>query len=142
MISTCPRLGIISTPGNNCFVKALVHNNNCWVVNLKLTSLMLVGKGELKNFPPSEKMQADLVEALLGAIYKYLIFHSLNHLWAAIFISPLWINIAANGTPGTKVLGWAIMYFIACVIFQKYLMKPIDNYIKTTFINNHESNLQ
>ena len=67
---------------------------------------------------------------LLGFIYKMIIQQSINYLWGFTMVSSLWININCNGTPGTKILGWILMYYIAFLFFRYVLMKPLDNYIR------------
>ncbi|MBL7703047.1 MAG: hypothetical protein JNM14_12415 [Ferruginibacter sp.] len=71
-----------------------------------------------------------LVGWLLGFIYKTIILQSVNYLWGFTMVSSLWININCNGTPGTKILGWILMYYIAFLFFRYLLMKPLDNYIR------------
>jgi hypothetical protein len=71
-----------------------------------------------------------LVGWLLGFIYKTIMEQSINYLWGFTMVSSLWININCNGTPGTKILGWIIMYYIAFLFFRYLLMKPLDNYIR------------
>jgi hypothetical protein len=67
---------------------------------------------------------------LLGFIYKMIMLQSINYLWGFTMVSSLWININCNGTPGTKILGWILMYYIAFLFFRYILMKPLDNYIR------------
>ena len=67
---------------------------------------------------------------LLGFIYKKIILQSMNYLWGFTMVSSLWININCNGTPGSKILGWIIMYYIAFLFFRYFLMKPLDRYVK------------
>ena len=71
-----------------------------------------------------------LVGWLLGFIYKNIITQSINYLWGFTMVSSLWININCNGTPGTKILGWILMYYIAFLFFRYLLMKPLDKYIR------------
>lgn len=71
-----------------------------------------------------------LVGWLLGFIYKLIIQQSINYLWGFTMVSSLWININCNGTPGTKILGWILMYYIAFLFFRYLLMKPLDSYIR------------
>ena len=71
-----------------------------------------------------------LVGWLLGFIYKMIMMQSINYLWGFTMVSSLWININCNGTPGTKILGWILMYYIAFLFFRYVLMKPLDNYIR------------
>lgn len=71
-----------------------------------------------------------LVGWLLGFIYKTIMLQSINYLWGFTMVSSLWININCNGTPGTKVLGWILMYYIAFLFFRYVLMKPLDRYIR------------
>lgn len=67
---------------------------------------------------------------LLGYVYKIIIQQSINYMWGFTIVSPLWINFNSNGTPGTKIFGWILMYYIAFLFFRYVLMQPIDNYIK------------
>ena len=71
-----------------------------------------------------------LVGWLLGFIYKMIMMQSINYLWGFTMVSSLWININCNGTAGTKILGWILMYYIAFLFFRYVLMKPLDNYIR------------
>ncbi len=72
---------------------------------------------------------------LLGFIYKTIMLQSINYLWGFTMVSSLWININCNGTPGTKILGWILMYYIAFLFFRYLLMKPLDKYIRGGIIN-------
>ena len=67
---------------------------------------------------------------LLGFVYKQIILQSINYLWGFTMVSTLWINFNCNGTPGSKILGWILMYYIAFLFFRYLLMKPLDNYIR------------
>jgi len=71
-----------------------------------------------------------LVGCLMGWVYKLLIQKSLNFIWGFSFASSLWVYISCNGTPGTKILGWILMYLIAFFLFKRFLMKPIDKYLR------------
>lgn len=71
-----------------------------------------------------------LVGCLMGWVYKLLIQKSLNFIWGFSFTSALWVYISCNGTPGTKILGWILMYLIAFFLFKRFLMKPIDKYLR------------
>lgn len=71
-----------------------------------------------------------LIGWLLGFIYKIIIQQSINYLWGFTMVSSLWINVNCNGTPGTKILGWILMYYIAFLLFRYLLMKPLDSYIR------------
>lgn len=68
---------------------------------------------------------------LLGFVYKLIIKQSINYFWGFTMVSSLWINFNSNGTPGSKILGWILMYYIAFLIFRFFFMKPIDRYIKS-----------
>jgi hypothetical protein len=70
-----------------------------------------------------------LIGYLLGFIYKVIIMKSINYAWGYTMVLPLWIYIFCNGTAGTKILGWIIMYYIAFSIFRYTLMRPLDKYI-------------
>lgn len=67
---------------------------------------------------------------LFGSMYKLIMRVSPNYLWACVGVTPLWFNIACNGTPGTKILGWLFTYFIALVIFRRFMLAPIDKMIR------------
>jgi hypothetical protein len=54
---------------------------------------------------------------------------SINYLWGFTMIAPLWTYINCNGTPGAKILGWILMYYIAFMGFRYFFMKPFDRYI-------------
>lgn len=71
-----------------------------------------------------------LLGLTFGYVYKLIVTVAPNYLWACIGITPLWYNIACNGTPGTKILGWLFTYFIALFIFRRFLMVPIDKMIQ------------
>lgn len=71
-----------------------------------------------------------IVGWLMGFIYKMIIRQSINYFWGFTMVSSLWININCNGTPGSKILGWIFMYYIAFLFFRYLLMKPLDNYIR------------
>lgn len=66
---------------------------------------------------------------LMGFIYKKILHQSLNIVWGLAMVTPLWFNISCNGTAGTKVLGFLIMYYIAFYLFNKYLIKRVDDYM-------------
>lgn len=72
-----------------------------------------------------------IVGWLFGFIYKLIILKSINYLWGFTMVTPLWFNINCVGTPGTKIFGWLLMYFIAFIIFRFALMKPLNNYIES-----------
>lgn len=71
-----------------------------------------------------------LLGLLFGYIYKLIIAVAPNYLWACIGITPLWFNIACNGTPGTKILGWLLTYFIALFLFRRFFMVAVDKMIR------------
>ncbi|MBL0056508.1 MAG: hypothetical protein IPP31_09990 [Chitinophagaceae bacterium] len=70
-----------------------------------------------------------LVGLLPGFIYKVIILQSINYLWGFTMVSSLWININCNGTPGNKILGWILMYYIA-FLFQVFADETLDRYIR------------
>jgi ribonuclease-3 len=94
--------------------------------DLNLTPLMLVGKGEIKNYPPSEKMQADLVEALLGAIYLDSNFQtamSVLRFWLESFEKrskwPLWdLEFAQNLDEKSQLQEWTLARFKELPIYE------------------------
>jgi hypothetical protein len=67
---------------------------------------------------------------LLGNIYKYIIRHSLNHVWGLAFVAPLFFLIPSLGIATTKFLGWVLTYFIVWFAINKYAMKRIDAFLK------------
>ena len=67
---------------------------------------------------------------MLGYIYKYIISHSLNRIWGLSFVSPLFFLIPNLGVATTKFLGWVLTYFIVWFIFNKYLVKRVDKYLR------------
>ena len=72
-----------------------------------------------------------LVGCLLGFIYAQILTQSINYVWGYSMVVGLWTKINCNGTAGSKILGWIITYYIAFFIFKKFLMKPLDNYLRT-----------
>ncbi len=73
-----------------------------------------------------------LVGCLLGWVYKLLITKSINFVWGFSMIVPLWVYINCNGTPGTKILGRILMYLIAFYLIKRFVMKPVDKFLKAT----------
>lgn len=71
-----------------------------------------------------------LVGCLLGLIYSQILKTSINYLWAYTILCPFYIKISCNGTPGSKILGMSITYFIAFLVFRTFLMRPLDNYLR------------
>lgn len=67
---------------------------------------------------------------LIGSIYKYIITHSLNRVWGLSFVAPLFFLIPSLGVATTKFLGWVLTYFFVWFLFNKYLVKRVDNYLK------------
>lgn len=71
-----------------------------------------------------------LVGCLLGWVYKFIVQNSINFLWGFSMVASLWVYINCNGTPGTKILGWVFMYLIAFYFIKRFLMKPLDSFLK------------
>ncbi|MDB5248355.1 MAG: hypothetical protein JWQ40_2749 [Segetibacter sp.] len=71
-----------------------------------------------------------LLGVFFGLIYRSILNNSLNYIWGCAFVSPLWVYFNCNGTPGAKILGWMIFYFIVYYIVNRYLIKKLDNYLK------------
>ena len=67
---------------------------------------------------------------LIGYIYKYIITHSLNRIWGLAFVAPLFFLIPNLGVATTKFLGWVLTYFIVWFLFNKYLVKRVDRYLR------------
>jgi|GEM_PF-889604 len=87
--------------------------------DLGLANILLVGKGELKHFPPSEKMRADIVESLLGAIYLDSHFQEAMRVlrfWLEGFekrsMAPLWdLEFAQNLDEKSMLQEWTLARF-------------------------------
>ena len=71
-----------------------------------------------------------LVGCLIGFIYSLILKQSINSFWAFTMALPLYEKISCNGTAGSKILGGVITYYISFLLFRKYLMKPLDNYLR------------
>lgn len=67
---------------------------------------------------------------LIGYIYKYILTKSLNRIWGLALVAPLFFLIPNLGVATTKFLGWVLTYFLVWVIFNKYLVKRVDKYLK------------
>lgn len=72
-----------------------------------------------------------LVGCLLGFIYALILNQSINYFWGYTMVVGLHTKISCNGTAGSKVLGWIITYYIGFFLFRKFLMKPLDRYLRT-----------
>ena len=81
-----------------------------------------------------------LLGILIGFIYRKILYDSINIVWGYALVTPLWVYINVNGTPGTKVLGYLVMYLLAFIVVKKYVMKPMDNFIlkKTATEDEHK----
>lgn len=73
-----------------------------------------------------------LVGCLLGWVYKLLITKSINFVWGFSMVVPLWLYINCNGMAGTKILGRVLMYLIAFYLIKRFVMKPVDQFLKAT----------
>ena len=73
-----------------------------------------------------------LLGLLFGFVYKILITKSINFIWGFSMVVPLWVYINCNGTPGTKILGWILMYLIAFFLIRRFVMKPVDKFLKNS----------
>jgi hypothetical protein len=71
------------------------------------------------------------IGCLLGLAYRLVISKSLNFIWGFSFVTPLWINIYCTGTPGTKILGWIVVYLILFYILNRFVIKKVDLYLKS-----------
>ncbi len=67
---------------------------------------------------------------LIGFIYKYIYTKSLNHVWGMACVAPLLFLIPNLGVATTKVLGWTFTYFIVWFLFNKFIVKDLDTYLK------------
>jgi hypothetical protein len=72
-----------------------------------------------------------LVGCMIGAVYKVIICKSLNFIWGFSFISSYWIYINCNGTPGTKILGWNLMYLLSFYLLNRFVIKKVDSFLKS-----------
>ena len=72
-----------------------------------------------------------LVGCFMGIIYSAILRQSINLFWGYTMVLPLFIKINCNGTPGTKILGWMITYYVAFWLFKKFLMGRLETYLKT-----------
>jgi len=66
---------------------------------------------------------------LLGTIYKYIITHSLNNILGLSFVAPLFFLIPSLGVATTKFLGWLFTYFIVWLLFNKYGVRVVHNFL-------------
>lgn len=73
-----------------------------------------------------------LVGCIFGWVYTLLVTKSINFIWGFSMISPLWAYIQCNGTPGTKLLGWILMYLIAFFLVRRFVMKPVDQFLRSS----------
>lgn len=67
---------------------------------------------------------------LIGLIYKYILTHSLNKVWGVCFVAPLFFFIPSLGLATTKFLGWLFTYLIVWFLFNKFLLKRVDSYLR------------
>jgi hypothetical protein len=73
-----------------------------------------------------------LLGCLLGWVYKLVITKSINFVWGFSMVVPLWLYFNCNGMAGTKILGRILMYLIAFYLIKRFVMKPVDKFLKTT----------
>lgn len=66
----------------------------------------------------------------IGYLYRYILTHSFNHVWGLSLVAPLFFFIPSLGVATTKFLGWTVTYFIAWFLFNKYLLKRVDAYLR------------
>lgn len=67
---------------------------------------------------------------MIGYIYKYIITYSLNRIWGLAFVAPLFFLIPNLGVATTKFLGWVLTYFLVWFLFNKFLVKRVDKYLR------------
>ncbi len=70
-----------------------------------------------------------LLGILFGLIYRYIIIKSVNYMWGCAMVAPLWVNFQCNGTPGAKILGWLVMYFIVFLLANRYVIPYLEDFI-------------
>lgn len=67
---------------------------------------------------------------IIGYIYKYIYTKSLNRVWGMSCVAPLLFLIPNLGVATTKFLGWTFTYFIVWFLFNKFIVKNLDQYLK------------
>lgn len=67
---------------------------------------------------------------IIGNIYKYIYTKSLNRVWGMACVAPLLFLIPNLGVATTKFLGWTFTYFIVWFLFNKFVLKHVDQYLK------------
>ena len=67
---------------------------------------------------------------IIGNIYKYIYTKSLNRVWGMACVAPLLFLIPNLGVATTKFLGWTFTYFIVWILFNKFVVKSLDRYLR------------
>ena len=67
---------------------------------------------------------------IIGYIYKYIFTKSLNRVWGMSCVAPLLFLIPILGVATTKFLGWTFTYFIVWILFNKFVVKSLDRYLR------------
>lgn len=67
---------------------------------------------------------------LIGYIYKYIYTKSLNRVWGMACVAPLLFLIPNLGVATTKFLGWTFTYFIVWFLFNKFVVRGLDRYLR------------
>ncbi len=67
---------------------------------------------------------------LIGYIFKYIYTKSLNRVWGMSCVAPLLFLIPNLGVATTKFLGWTFTYFIVWFLFNKFVVKNLDQYLR------------
>jgi len=73
-----------------------------------------------------------LLGIFMGWIYRFIINTSINYMWGCAFVTPLWVYFNCNGMPGAKILGWMIMYCLVFFLVNRYIVKHIDNFLRSS----------
>jgi hypothetical protein len=72
-----------------------------------------------------------LLGLMIGAVYKIIVCKSVNFIWGFSFTSSYWVYIFCNGTPGTKILGWILMYLLSFYLLNRFVIKKVDLFLKS-----------
>jgi hypothetical protein len=63
---------------------------------------------------------------LFGWMYKTLLLKGYNIVWGICYSAPIFQYAWMFPVPGTKLLGWSIIYFINFYLINRYLVKYLD----------------
>jgi len=66
---------------------------------------------------------------LFGWMYKTLLLKGYNIVWGICYSAPIFQFAWMFPVPGTKLLGWSIVYFINFYLINRYLVKYLDSWL-------------